>query len=60
MNRKSIDYAKDPALRTSLAALQRAAKRARRVAANTGTQLVVARNGKFVRVAPGAGRSPKA
>ena len=60
MNRKSIDHAKDPDLRASLAAMRRAAKRARLVAAKTGTQLVLARNGKYVRVAPGAGRSPKA
>lgn len=60
MNRKSIDHAKDPDLRASLAAIRRAAKRARLVAAKTGTQLVLARNGKYILVAPGVGRSPKA
>jgi len=60
MNRKSIDRAKDPALRASLVALRHAAKRARRVAASTGTELILARNEKYVRVTPGAGRSPQA
>lgn len=60
MNRKSIERAKNPDLRGSLAAIRRAAKRARVVAANTGTQLVLARNGKFILVAPGVGKSSKA
>lgn len=60
MKRKSIDHAKDPDLRASLAAIRRAAKRARLVAAQTGTQLVLARNGKYILVAPGVGRSQKA
>ena len=60
MNRKSIEHAKDPDLRASPAAIRRAARRARRVAADTGTQLVLARNGKFILVAPGVARRPRA
>lgn len=52
MNRKSIEHAKDPDLRGSVAAIRRAARRARLVALNTGTKLVVARSGSFVLVTP--------
>jgi hypothetical protein len=52
-------YYTPPDLRNSFAALKRAAKRARVVAANTGTHLVVAHNGKYVLVAPGKGKSAK-
>jgi len=55
MNRKSIEHAKDPDLRGSSIAIRRAAKRARLVAARTGTQLVVARNGKYTLPTTGVG-----
>jgi hypothetical protein len=42
MNKKSITEANDPALTGSLPALKRAAARARQIAAQTGTRLVVA------------------
>lgn len=47
----------DPALKGSLQAIQRAARRARDVALQTGTDLIVVRNGKVVRIKPQAGGS---
>lgn len=41
MNTKSITEAKDPALSGSLPALKRSAARAKQIAAQTGTRLVV-------------------
>lgn len=41
-----------PLLKGSLAALRRAAQRARKVAQQTGTDLVVVRDGKVIRVSP--------
>ncbi len=52
MNKQPIEQAKDRDLRLSLAALQRAAQRARDVAAATGTALVISRNGVIEHVAP--------
>ncbi|MGH8534645.1 MAG: hypothetical protein ACREV1_18505 [Gammaproteobacteria bacterium] len=52
MNPKSIEQARDPDLRKSLVALKRAAKRAREAALRTKTRLVIARDGKWVRVSP--------
>ena len=52
MNRKPIEHAKDPDLRHSLAALRRAAARAREVAAATHTALVVVRNGAVELIDP--------
>ena len=49
---KDINKAKDPALRGSLAALQRAAAEARRIALQTGTDLIVCRNGEITRISP--------
>jgi len=60
MNPKPIEQAKDPAVRASLAAMERAARRAREVAVRTGTRLVRVRNGKLVLVKPDGDRSPKA
>lgn len=42
----------DPDMNGSLAALQRAAKRARLIAAQTGTEIVVRRDGKLIREFP--------
>ena len=47
MNPKPIEEARDPDLANSFAALRRAAQRAREVAAQTGTDLIVWRNGKI-------------
>ena len=49
---RDINKAKDPALRGSLAALQRAAAEARRIALHTGTDLIVFRNGEITRIPP--------
>ena len=42
----------DPDMKGSLAALKRAAKRARLIAAQTGTEIVVRRDGKMIREFP--------
>jgi len=52
MKNRPISEAKDPDLRSSQAALDRAAKRARDVAIKSGTSLVVKRNGKTALVDP--------
>lgn len=52
MNTKTIDQANTADLRGSWAALQRAARRARELAAQTGTELVVSRNGVIERIKP--------
>ena len=52
MNSKAIEQAKDPDLRASVAAMRRAARRARELAASTHTQLILARDGRWIRVEP--------
>jgi hypothetical protein len=52
MNTKSIDQANNADLRGSLMALQRAARRARELAAKTGTELIVSRGGVIERIKP--------
>ncbi len=52
VNTQPVSQAKDADLRLSQAALERAAQRAREIAARTGTALVVSRNGKVERIAP--------
>ncbi len=42
----------DPAIRGALAALQRAAEDARRIAIQTGTDLIIMRDGKICRLSP--------
>jgi 2-polyprenyl-3-methyl-5-hydroxy-6-metoxy-1,4-benzoquinol methylase len=59
MNKQPIEQAKDRDLRLSLAALQRAAQRARDVAAATGTALVISCNGVIEHVAPKTPTSQK-
>jgi hypothetical protein len=49
---KDIREARDPAMRRSLAALQRAAEDARRIAIQTGTDLIIMRDGKICRLPP--------
>ena len=51
MNQKDIEQAKDRDLAGSLPALQRAAQRARQIAAQTGTALIVWRDDQIVRIA---------
>ncbi len=50
MKTKDIREAKDSDLRTSMAALQRAALAARKTAIQTNTGIVIQRNGKLVRI----------
>jgi hypothetical protein len=50
MNAKEISQAKDPDLRASLGALRRAAAMARQTAIHTGTNLVIFRNGRVIRI----------
>lgn len=52
MNNKTIDQAKNPDLRGSWQALQRAAQRARELATQTGTELIISRNGIIERIKP--------
>jgi hypothetical protein len=52
MNTKTIDQASTADLPGSWQALQRAARRARELAAQTGTELVVSRNGVIERIKP--------
>lgn len=55
MNEHSIDTARDQDLRLSQAAMLRAAQRARELAAQTGTCVVVSHNGVIETVSPGLG-----
>jgi hypothetical protein len=50
MNTKDISKAKDPDVRASLAALQRAAQLARKTAIQTDTEIVIVKDGKMVRI----------
>ncbi len=50
MNKKSIENSKDSDLAGSLNAIRRAAKRARQVAAQTGTALIVRHGDQIDRV----------
>lgn len=49
---KSIEHARDPLLRKSVAAMHRAAQRARRLALATHTDLIVAKEGRWQRINP--------
>jgi hypothetical protein len=50
MNGKDISQAKNPNLRGSLAAMQRAAELARQTAIETNTAIIVVRDGQVVRI----------
>lgn len=52
MNQQPISLAHDPDLRLSEEALRRAAKRARVIARQTGTQLVYCYHGEVLRISP--------
>ncbi|MDG4551103.1 MAG: hypothetical protein P9F19_16890 [Candidatus Contendobacter sp.] len=54
MNTKPIEQARDADLRGSQAALLRAAQRARQIAAQTGTAIVVVHNGVMEHIYPSA------
>jgi hypothetical protein len=55
MNKQPIEAARDTDLRQSGAAMQRAAQRARQLAQQTGTLLVVSRHGVLEQIRPEAG-----
>lgn len=50
MKHKDLSKAKNPDLRASLAALQRAADLARKIAIQTDTEIVVVRDGKLIQI----------
>lgn len=52
MNTKTINQANNADLRGSWQALQRAAQRARELAAQTGTEIIVSRGGVIERIKP--------
>jgi hypothetical protein len=52
MNPKPISEARDEDLRNATAALERAAQRARSVAEQTNTAIIIMRDGKITRVTP--------
>lgn len=55
MNTRPISEAQDTDLRLSQAALERAARRARELAAQTGTELIVSHNGVIERITVSSG-----
>ena len=50
MTMKNIQEAKDPDLRSSAAAMSRAAAAARKTAIQTGTNLIIMKDGKLTRI----------
>ena len=52
MNQKPITEAKDKDIAGSFEALRRAARRAREIAAQTGTAIIVQREGRIERITP--------
>ena len=52
MNKQPIEMARDPDLRLSAVALQRAAHRAHALARQTGTAVVICRDGVVLHVQP--------
>lgn len=54
MNKRPLDQARSPDLRGSLQALRRAALRARQIAVQTGTEIVVSRDGVIEHIRPQA------
>ncbi len=55
MNKQPINTARDTDLRLSQQAMQRAAQRARELAAQTGTAIVISRNGVIEQISPKTG-----
>lgn len=54
MNKRPIETARDADLRGALAAMQRAAQRAREIARRTGTAIVVSKRGVIEHLSPDA------
>ncbi len=59
MNTKSITQSSNPVLAGSLPALRRSAKRAKKIAAQTGTSLIVAQKKTAPRVSRTSGASKR-
>lgn len=57
MNKKPIETARDADLRLSAQAMQRAANRARELAAQTGTAVVVSHGGVLEQIRPQAAKA---
>jgi hypothetical protein len=49
---KDIRECSDPVMRSSMAAIQRAAEEARRIAIQTGTELIIMRDGEICSLSP--------
>ncbi|MGQ0709511.1 MAG: hypothetical protein ACT4NV_07135 [Rhodoferax sp.] len=58
MNPRPLDDAQDPDIRLSLAALQRAARRAHQLAVQTGTPIAVSHSGVLEYLTPPASTAP--
>lgn len=50
MKARNINEAKDPVLRGSVPAIRRAAALARKIAVQTGTDLIIVKDGKLARI----------
>lgn len=59
MRSSDLSIAKDPVLRGSMAAMKRASALARKIAIQTDTGIVVARDGKVVRISAAELRANK-
>ena len=59
MKQKTIEQARNPDLRASMAAMRRAAARARDVAVSTHTSLIVMKDGRWMRIAPSTSSARK-
>ena len=52
MNTRDISEAKDPDMRTAMAALKRAALQARKIAIKTGTRLIIVKDDQLLKISP--------
>jgi len=52
MNTRDISEAKDPDMRTAMAALKRAALQARKTAIETGTRLIIVKDDQLLKISP--------
>lgn len=59
MNKQPIEAARDNDLRLSMRAMQRAAQRARELAVQTGTVIIVSRDGVIEQINPKAESAPQ-
>jgi hypothetical protein len=59
MNTNNLETSRYPDLPLSLVALERAARRAKEIAARTGTAVIVERGGQIERLSPTSGQVPE-